>query len=87
MHDQLHKTYSRLEGSYQVIDARPEEDFYLHSTSKKRIAAPIYQKNVPADLLLEECGALKSDKELGKIFLDHDIDTYQKSIIMCANNH
>jgi 3-mercaptopyruvate sulfurtransferase SseA len=87
MHSELHKTYSRLEGSYQVIDARPEDSFYQHSLTAKRIAPPLYQKNVPAAFLLEECGSLKSDKELAKIFLRQDIDAYQKTIIMCDSNH
>lgn len=70
-----------------MIDARPEDDFYQHSLTSSHIAPPIYQKNVPAELLTEECGALKSDKELAKVFLKQDIDTYTKTIILCNSNH
>ena len=37
---------------------------------------------MPYTELLED-GMLKSDKELAKVFLAHDIDTYRKCTIFC----
>ena len=77
MYGVAHLLFNHQENAQQIIDARPSEKFYDMGTTPPNGHEPRirYSKNLPPDLLLDEHGRLKSERELSKICLENDVDT------------
>ena len=77
MYGVAHLLFNHQAEAQQIIDARPSEIFYDNKISPPNGHEPRirYSKNLPADLLLDDNGLLKSERELSRICLENDVDT------------
>jgi 3-mercaptopyruvate sulfurtransferase SseA len=82
--DEIHGIAAKLHTNMgdevgQIIDGRSEEIYYQYNNHINK------SLNLPYKQLMTDDGqTLKSDKEIAKVFLSHNVDTLRKCTIFCG---